>query len=120
MDYTLNFGAAFRGFDDLLAGLLLGLEMGLAGLLSRLGHRYLAALAAVYGGRPARILVGVCRPDWSVLILSSRSSPSSHYRGIGIRLSNVVTFAAVLAVYVGVDLTESFRAATPCHPARHY
>ena len=31
--------------------------------------------------------------------------------GIGIRFSNVVTFAAVLAIYAGAYLTESFRAA---------
>ncbi|MCB1498860.1 MAG: amino acid ABC transporter permease [Bauldia sp.] len=112
MDYTLNFGAVFRGLDNLLAGLLLGLEMGLAGLLIGSVIGILAALAAVYGGRPARILVttyvGLVRnvPILVLALFAFFALPQ-----IGIRFSNVVTFAAVLAVYAGAYLTESFRAA---------
>jgi His/Glu/Gln/Arg/opine family amino acid ABC transporter permease subunit len=112
MDYTLNFGAVFRGLDDLFAGLLLGLEMGLAGLLVGSVIGILAALAAVYGGRPARILVaayvGLIR---NVPILVLALFAFFALPGIGIRFSNVVTFAAVLAIYAGAYLTESFRAA---------
>ena len=46
-----------------------------------------------------------------------RSSPSSRCRGIGIRFTNIDTFAAVLAIYAGAYLTESFRAAILDHPA---
>ena len=64
MDYTLNFGAVFRGLDDLFAGLLLGLEMGLAGLRRRLDHRRLRGarrgLWRPPGAHPGRRL---CRPD---------------------------------------------------------
>jgi len=112
MNYTLNFGAVFRNIDDLLSGLLLGLEMGLAGLLIGSLIGILAAFAAVYGGRPARILVaayvGLIR---NVPILVLALFAFFALPGIGIRFNNVVTFAAVLAVYAGAYLTESFRAA---------
>ncbi|MEP0324537.1 amino acid ABC transporter permease [Bauldia litoralis] len=117
MDYTLNFGAVFRGFDDLLAGLLLGLEMGLGGLLIGSLIGIVAALAAVYGGRPARILValyvGLIRnvPILVLALFAFFALPS-----IGIRFDNVITFAAVLAVYAGAYLTESFRAAIQVIP----
>jgi polar amino acid transport system permease protein len=117
MDYTLNFGAVFRGFDDLLAGLALGLEMGLAGLVVGSVIGVLAALAAIYGGRPARILVaayvGLIR---NVPILVLALFAFFALPGIGIRFSNVVTFAAVLAIYAGAYLTESFRAAILVSP----
>lgn len=112
MDYTLNFGAVFRGLDNLLAGLLLGLEMGLAGLLIGSLIGILAALAAVYGARPVRILVaayvGLIRnvPILVLALFAFFALPQ-----VGIRFSNVVTFAAVLAIYAGAYLTESFRAA---------
>jgi polar amino acid transport system permease protein len=112
MDYTLNFGAVIRGLDDLLAGLLLGLEMGLAGLAVGSLIGILAALAAVYGGRPARILVaayvGLIRnvPILVLALFAFFALPR-----VGIRFSNVATFAAVLAIYAGAYLTESFRGA---------
>ena len=112
MDYTLNFGAVTRGLDDLLSGLLLGLEMGLAGLVVGSVIGILAALAAVYGGRPARILVGAyvgLIRNVPILVLALFAFFA--LPGIGIRFSNVVTFAAVLAIYAGAYLTESFRAA---------
>jgi polar amino acid transport system permease protein len=112
MDYTLNFGAVFRGLDNLFAGLLLGLEMGLAGLLIGSVIGILAALVAVYGARPVRILVaayvGLIRnvPILVLALFAFFALPQ-----VGIRFSNVVTFAAVLAIYAGAYLTESFRAA---------
>ena len=121
MDYTLNFGAVFRGLDDLLSGLLLGLEMGLAGLVVGSVIGILAALAAVYGGRPARILVGAyvgLIRNVPILVLALFAFFA--LPGIGIRFSNVVTFAAVLAIYAGAYLTESFRAAILVIPTRHH
>ncbi|HMN85768.1 MAG TPA: amino acid ABC transporter permease [Bauldia sp.] len=112
MDYTLNFGAVTRGLDNLLGGLLLGLEMGLAGLAIGSVIGVVAALAAVYGGRPARVIVaayvGLVRnvPILVLALFAFFALPR-----YGIRFSNVVTFAAVLAVYAGAYLTESFRAA---------
>lgn len=112
MEYKLNFGAVIRGFDGLVSGLLLGLEMGLAGLLIGSAIGILAALAAVYGGRSARaavaLYVGLIR---NVPILVLALFAFFALPGIGIRFNNVVTFAAVLAIYAGAYLAESFRAA---------
>lgn len=112
MGYTLNFGAVARGFDALLYGLGLGLGMGAAGLLIGSLIGIIAALAAVYGGRPGRIAagayVGLVRnvPILVLALFAFFALPQ-----YGIRFSNTVTFAAVLAVYAGAYLTESFRAA---------
>jgi polar amino acid transport system permease protein len=112
MDYTLNFGAVTRGFDDLLSGLLLGLAMGLAGLVVGSLIGIVAAFAAIYGGRAGKVVVtayvGLIRnvPILVLALFAFFALPD-----IGIRFSNTNTFAAVLAVYAGAYLTESFRAA---------
>ncbi|MCP4306236.1 MAG: amino acid ABC transporter permease, partial [bacterium] len=95
-----------------LYGLLLGLQMGFAGLLIGSLIGVLAAFGAVYGGRPARVLVaayvGLIR---NVPILVLALFAFFALPGLGIRFNNVITFAAVLAIYAGAYLTESFRAA---------
>lgn len=112
MGYTLNFGAVSRNFDALLFGLGLGLGMGAVGLLVGSLIGISAAWAAVYGGRPGRIVVagyvGLVRnvPILVLALFAFFALPR-----YGIRFSNTVTFAAVLAVYAGAYLTESFRAA---------
>jgi len=112
MNYVLNFGAVLRGFDDLLSGLALGLAMGLAGLVVGSLIGIAAGYAAVFGGRPARALVslyvGFIRnvPILVLALFAFFALPQ-----YGIRFSNTNTFAAVLAVYAGAYLTESFRAA---------
>ena len=112
MNYVLNFGAVLRGFDDLLSGLALGLAMGLAGLVVGSLIGIVAAYAAVFGGRPARTLVtlyvGFIRnvPILVLALFAFFALPQ-----YGIRFSNTNTFAAVLAIYAGAYLTESFRAA---------
>ncbi len=112
MNYTLNFGAVSRGFDDLLSGLAVGLGMGLAGLLIGSLIGISAAYAAIYGGRPVRIAVaGYVAFIRNVPILVLALFAFFALPQYGIRFSNVTTFAAVLAVYAGAYLTESFRAA---------
>lgn len=112
MGYTLNFGPVIRGFGNLMSGLALGLGMGLAGLLIGSLIGISAAYAAVYGGRVARILVagyvGLIRnvPILVLALFAFFALPQ-----YGIRFSNTNTFAAVLAIYAGAYLTESFRAA---------
>jgi len=112
MGYVLNFGAVQRGFDDLLWGLALGLAMGLAGLVAGSFIGIAAAYAAVFGGRVARsvvtLYVGFIRnvPILVLALFAFFALPR-----YGIRFSNTTTFAAVLAIYAGAYLTESFRAA---------
>lgn len=117
MDYVLNFGAVLRGFDNLLSGLALGLAMGLAGLAAGSLIGIVAAYAAVFGGRPARVLVaayvGLIRnvPILVLALFAFFALPQ-----YGIRFSNTNTFAIVLAIYAGAYLTESFRAAISIIP----
>ncbi len=112
MDYVLNFGAVLRGFDDLLSGLAVGLAMGLSGLVAGSLIGIVAAYAAVFGGRPARTIVGLYVgfirnvPILVLALFAFFALPQ-----YGIRFSNINTFAAVLAIYAGAYLTESFRAA---------
>jgi His/Glu/Gln/Arg/opine family amino acid ABC transporter permease subunit len=112
MGYTLNFGAVTRNFDALLYGLGLGLGMGAVGLLVGSLIGVAAAFTAIYGGRPGRVVVtayvGLIRnvPILVLALFAFFALPR-----YGIRFSNTVTFAAVLAVYAGAYLTESFRAA---------
>jgi His/Glu/Gln/Arg/opine family amino acid ABC transporter permease subunit len=112
MNYVLNFGAVQRSFDDLLSGLALGLAMGLAGLVAGSLIGIVAAYAAIFGGRPARavvtVYVGFIRnlPILVLALFAFFALPR-----YGIRFSNTTTFAAVLAIYAGAYLTESFRAA---------
>jgi polar amino acid transport system permease protein len=112
MGYALDFAAVLRGLDQLLWGLALGLLMGLAGLAIGSLIGVAAALAHVFGPKPARAIVrlyvGLIRnvPILVLALFAFFALPQ-----YGIRFSNVTTFAAVLAVYAGAYLTESFRAA---------
>jgi polar amino acid transport system permease protein len=112
MDYVLNFGAVLRGFDDLLSGLAVGLAMGAAGLVAGAIIGLVAAFGAVYGGAVprtiVRLYVGLIRnvPILVLALFAFFALPQ-----YGIRFSNTVTFAAVLAIYAGAYLTESFRGA---------
>lgn len=112
MDYVLNFGAVLRGFDDLMSGLAVGLAMGLAGLVAGSLIGIVAAWGAIHGGRSVRIVVGayvglIRNVPILVLALFAFFALPQY----GIRFSNTTTFAAVLAIYAGAYLTESFRAA---------
>ncbi len=87
--------------------------MGLAGLVVGSLIGIVAALAAVYRRprRPASLVgayVGLIRnvPILVLALFAFFALPQ-----YGIRFSNIVTFAAVLAIYAGAYLTESFRAA---------
>ena len=112
MDYVLDFSAVHRGLDDLLSGLAVGLGMGLAGLIAGSLIGLTAACAAVYGGPAARtavrLYVGFIRnvPILVLALFAFFALPQ-----YGLRFSNTNTFAAVLAIYAGAYLTESFRAA---------
>ncbi len=112
MGYALDFAAVSRGLDQLLWGLALGLIMGLAGLAAGSAIGIAGALAHVFGPQPLRVIVrlyvGLIRnvPILVLALFAFFALPQ-----YGIRFSNVTTFAAVLAVYAGAYLTESFRAA---------
>lgn len=112
MGYALDFSAVLRGLDQMLWGLGLGLVMGLAGLAAGSVIGIAAALANVFGPRPAQILVrlyvGLIRnvPILVLALFAFFALPQ-----YGIRFSNITTFAAVLAVYAGAYLAELFRAA---------
>jgi polar amino acid transport system permease protein len=112
MGYALDFAAVLRGLDQLLWGLALGLIMGLAGLAVGSAIGIVAALAFVFGPSPLRVIVrlyvGLIRnvPILVLALFAFFALPQ-----YGIRFSNITTFAAVLAVYAGAYLTESFRAA---------
>src|SRR6476661_8618566 len=112
MGYALDFSAVLRGLDHLLWGLGLGLVLGLAGLAAGSVIGIAAALANVFGPRPAQIIVrlyvGLIRnvPILVLALFAFFALPQ-----YGIRFSNTTTFAVVLAVYAGAYLTESFRAA---------
>ena len=112
MGYALDFSAVLRGLDQLLWGLGLGLTMGLAGLAAGSVIGIIAALAHVFGPRPAqrmvRLYVGFIR-NMPILVLALFAYFALPQ--FGIRFSNITTFAAVLAIYAGAYLTESFRAA---------
>jgi His/Glu/Gln/Arg/opine family amino acid ABC transporter permease subunit len=112
MGYALDFAAVLRGLDQLLWGLALGLIMGLAGLAAGSAIGIAGALAHVFGPPPLRVIVrlyvGLIRnvPILVLALFAFFALPQ-----YGIRFSNITTFAAVLAVYAGAYLTESFRAA---------
>jgi polar amino acid transport system permease protein len=112
VDYVLNFGAVSRGFDDLLSGLAVGLAMGTAGLVAGSLIGIIAAFGALYGATPVRtvvrLYVGLIRnvPILVLALFAFFALPQ-----YGIRFSATTTFAAVLAIYAGAYLTESFRAA---------
>ena len=91
----------------LLWGLGLGLVMGLAGLAAGSAIGIVAALANVFGPRPAQIIVrlyvGLIRnvPILVLALFAFFALPQ-----YGIRFSNITTFAAVLAIYAGAYLAE--------------
>jgi His/Glu/Gln/Arg/opine family amino acid ABC transporter permease subunit len=112
MGYALDFAAVLRDLDQLLWGLALGLVMGLAGLAAGSLIGVVAALVHVFGPEPARavvrLYVGLIRnvPILVLALFAFFALPQ-----YGIRFGNITTFAAVLALYAGAYLTESFRAA---------
>lgn len=117
MGYTLNFGAVERGFGLLLSGLALGLGMGLAALAAGSAIGMVAALMAIYGGRLSRLLIaayiGLVRnvPILVLALFAYFALPE-----FGIRFDKVTTFTAVLALYAGAYLTETFRSAITVIP----
>jgi His/Glu/Gln/Arg/opine family amino acid ABC transporter permease subunit len=112
MGYVLDFGAVLRGLDNLMSGLAVGLAMGAAGLIVGSVIGIMAAFAAIFGGKflqtLVRLYVGFIRnvPILVLALFAFFALPQ-----YGIRFSNTTTFAAVLAIYAGAYLTESFRAA---------
>ena len=112
MGYALDFSAVLRGLDQMPVGACVGLVMGLAGLAAGSLIGIAAALANVFGPRPAQIIVrlyvGLIRnvPILVLALFAFFALPQ-----YGIRFSNITTFAAVLAIYAGAYLAESFRAA---------
>jgi polar amino acid transport system permease protein len=118
MGYTLNFSAVWRSFDDLVAGLLLSLELafisiligGAIGLVTAFGltsrHRWARLSASLY--------VTIIRnlPILVLILFTYFALPQ-----LGVRLGKIESFVATLSIYSGAYLAEVFRAGLLSIPA---
>ncbi len=110
MGYTLNFSAVWRSFDQLLAGLALGLGLAVISIFigAAIGLVVAFALTAKNGWirRPAMAYVTIIRnlPILVLILFAYFALPQ-----IGIRLGKIESFIAVLAIYSGAYLAEVFR-----------
>jgi His/Glu/Gln/Arg/opine family amino acid ABC transporter permease subunit len=111
MGYTLNFSAVWRNFDQLLAGLLLSLELAFVALLIGAGIGLVVAFALTgrnaWIRRLAALYVTVIRnlPILVLILFAYFALPQ-----MGIRLDKISSFIATLAIYSGAYLAEVFRA----------
>ncbi len=111
MGYTLNFSAVWRNFDDLLAGLLLSLELAFVALLIGCVLGLVTAFGLIsrngWARRPAALYVTVIRnlPILVLILFAYFALPQ-----MGIRLGKIESFVATLAIYSGAYLAEVFRA----------
>jgi His/Glu/Gln/Arg/opine family amino acid ABC transporter permease subunit len=111
MGYTLNFSAVWRNFDQLLAGLLLSLELAFVALLIGAGIGLVVAFALTgrnaWIRRLAAFYVTVIRnlPILVLILFAYFALPQ-----MGIRLDKISSFIATLAIYSGAYLAEVFRA----------
>jgi His/Glu/Gln/Arg/opine family amino acid ABC transporter permease subunit len=111
MGYTLNFSAVWRNFDQLLAGLLLSLELAFVALLIGAGIGLVVAFALTgrnaWIRRLAALYVTVIRnlPILVLILLAYFALPQ-----MGVRLDKISSFIVTLAIYSGAYLAEVFRA----------
>ncbi|AWM87265.1 amino acid ABC transporter permease [Microvirga sp. 17 mud 1-3] len=111
MGYSLQFGAVWASFGNLLSGLALGLGLAVAAVACGTLIGLVAAFASVSSSRIARVLVGgyvmLIRnlPLLVLVLLVYFALPQ-----LGIRFDKYESFIGALALYAGAYLTEVFRA----------
>lgn len=111
MGYTLNFSAVWRNFDQLLGGLLLGLELAFVSILIGAIIGLFTAFGLVSKSRwaklPSGLYVTIIRnlPILVLILFTYFALPQ-----MGVRLGKIESFVLTLAVYSGAYLAEVFRA----------
>ncbi|MGB4360860.1 MAG: amino acid ABC transporter permease [Rhodoferax sp.] len=111
MDYVLNFSVVWRSFDNLLGGLGLSLLLALSSILIGIVLGLVASFALVSPLGIARKLAGfyvtvIRNTPLLVLVLFVYFALPD----LGIRLDDIESFVATLAIYSGGYLAEVFRA----------
>lgn len=111
MDYVLNFSVVWRSFDHLLGGLGLSLLLALGSILIGMVIGLVVSFALISPLGIARNLAGayvtVTRntPLLVLVLFTYFALPD-----LGVRLSDIESFVATLAIYSGGYLAEVFRA----------
>lgn len=111
MGYTLNFAVVWRNFDQLLAGLLLSLELAFVAILIGAAIGLITAFGLtsrhVWLQRVSTLYVTIIRnlPILVLILFAYFALPQ-----LGIRLGKIESFVATLAIYSGAYLAEVFRA----------
>lgn len=111
MDYVLNFSVVWRSFDNLLGGLGLSLLLALSSILIGIVLGLVASFALISPLGIARKLAGfyvtvIRNTPLLVLVLFVYFALPD----IGVRLGDIESFVATLAIYSGGYLAEVFRA----------
>lgn len=118
MDYTLNFNAVWRSFDQLLSGLALSLGLAIAAILIGGVIGLFTAFALITKRRilrlPAKFYVTVIRntPILVLVLFTYFALPQ-----LGLRMGKLESFVFTLALYSGAYLAEVFRAGLQGVPA---
>ena len=111
MDYVLNFSVVWRSFDNLLGGLGLSLLLALSSILIGIVLGLVASFALISPLGIARKLAGfyvtvIRNTPLLVLVLFVYFALPD----LGVRLGDIESFVATLAIYSGGYLAEVFRA----------
>lgn len=111
MDYVLNFSAVWRSFDHLLGGLGISLLLALGSILIGIALGLVVSFALVSPSAMARRLAGgyvtvIRNTPLLVLVLFVYFALPD----LGVRLGDIESFVATLAIYSGGYLAEVFRA----------
>jgi His/Glu/Gln/Arg/opine family amino acid ABC transporter permease subunit len=111
VSYTLNFSAVWRNLDQLMAGLLLSLELAfvsiMIGAVIGLWTAFGLTSSRSWARRPAKLYVTIIRnlPILVLILFTYFALPQ-----LGVRLGKIESFIATLSLYSGAYLAEVFRA----------